>query len=104
MSGPRGASRAARRCAMWLGPAGRREWAKALWTEADEAPPGWQRLAWRAGGLQLIAREPVTRRRARRMRRLAGAAAPMAGVTWPGGATGTGAALPRAAVIATWLL
>jgi len=84
MSGLRGATRAARRCAMWLVPAGRREWAKALWTEADEAPPGWQRLAWRAGGLRLIGREPVTRRRARRVLLFAEAAALMARVTWRG--------------------
>jgi hypothetical protein len=68
---------------MWLVPAGRREWAKALWTEADEAPPGWQRMAWRAGGLQLIAREPVTRRRARRMLLFAEAAAARRGVAGP---------------------
>lgn len=104
MSGLRGAARAARRCAMWLVPAGRREWAKALWTEADEAPPGWQRLAWRAGGLRLVAREPVTRRRARRMLLFAEAAALMARVTWPGAATGTVAAFARADVITTVLL
>src|SRR2546430_17050341 len=84
MSGLRGAARSARRCAMWLVPAGQREWAKALWTEADEAPPGWQRLAWRAGGLPLIAREPVTRRPARRMLLFPHAPALIARTTWRG--------------------
>jgi hypothetical protein len=32
-----------------LMPAGRREWAEAIWAEAQEVPPGWPRLAWRAG-------------------------------------------------------
>jgi hypothetical protein len=104
MSGLRGAARTARRCAAWLVPAGRREWARALWAEADEAPPGWQRLTWRAGGLRLIAREPVTRRRARRMLLFAEAAALMARATWPGAAAGTVAAFARADVITTVLL
>ena len=104
MSGLRGAARAARRCAMWLVPTGRREWAKALWTEADEAPPGWQRLAWRAGGLRLIAREPVTRRRARRMLLFAEAAALMARATWRGTPGDPGATFARVDVITTILL
>ena len=104
MSGLRGAARAARRCAAWLVPAGRREWAKALWTEADEAPPGWQRLAWRAGGLRLIAREPLTRRRARRMLLFAEAAALMARATWRGAPGDPAAAFARVDVIATILL
>jgi hypothetical protein len=91
MSGLRGAARTARRCAAWLVPAGRREWARALWAEADEAPPGWQRLTWRAGGLRLIAREPVTRRRARRMLLFAEAAALMARATWRGAPNLSGA-------------
>jgi hypothetical protein len=54
----------------WLGrasarllPAARRDWAKALWAEADEVPAGWERLAWRAGGVRLIAREARLARR-----------------------------------------
>ena len=115
MSGLRGAARAARRCAAWLVPAGRREWAKALWTEADEAPPGWQRLAWRAGGLRLIAREPLTRRRARRMLLFAEAGARVArapsrgapGAPAPPGARGDGVAtillLTVLPVLSRWL-
>ena len=38
-------------------PAGRRDWAEALWAEANEVPAGWRRLVWRAGGVRLIARE-----------------------------------------------
>lgn len=40
---------AARRFAVWLLPAGRRDWLAALWAEAEEVPPGLTRLAWRAG-------------------------------------------------------
>jgi hypothetical protein len=54
----------------WLGragarllPAGRRDWAEALWAEAHEVPAGWRRLAWRAGGLWLLAREARLARR-----------------------------------------
>jgi len=42
---------AARRFAVWLLPAGRRDWLAALWAEAEEVPPGLTRLAWRAGGV-----------------------------------------------------
>ena len=38
-------------------PAARRDRADAHWAEADEVPAGWERLAWRAGGVRLIARE-----------------------------------------------
>ena len=48
---------AAGRGAMRLVPADRREWAEAVWAEAREAPAGWPRLAWRAGGLGLIVKE-----------------------------------------------
>jgi len=55
----------------WLGrawarllPAARRDWAEALWAEADEVPAGWERLAWRAGGVRLIAREARLARKA----------------------------------------
>jgi hypothetical protein len=33
-----------------LVPAGRRDWAEAVWAEAHQVPPGWPRLAWRAAG------------------------------------------------------
>ena len=51
---------------IWLGrlgarlvPAGRRDWAEAVWAEAYEVSAGWPRLAWRMGGVWLIAREAV---------------------------------------------
>ncbi len=39
---------AAGRGAVRLVPAARRDWAEAVWAEAQEVPPGWPRLAWRA--------------------------------------------------------
>ncbi len=42
---------AARHGAARLLPAGRRDWAAAVWAEAHEVPPGPARLAWRAGGV-----------------------------------------------------
>jgi hypothetical protein len=54
---------AARRGAVWLLPAARRDWAEAVWAEAHEVPAGWPRLAWRAGGVLLIAREGQMARR-----------------------------------------
>jgi len=47
------------RAAARLVPAGRRDWAEAVWAEAHEVPAGWRRLAWRMGGVWLIAREAV---------------------------------------------
>ena len=44
------AAAAGRRAAVWLLPAGRREWGAAVWAEAHEVPPGLARLAWRAAG------------------------------------------------------
>ncbi len=51
------AAAAAGRAAVRLVPTARRDWAEALWAEAHELPPGWPRLAWRVGGVLLIARE-----------------------------------------------
>ena len=60
-------------------PAGRREWAEAVQAEASEAPDGWPRLGWLAGGVWLVAME------ASMMRRVlygAGCAAVAAAVSW----------------------
>ena len=60
-------------------PAGRREWAEAVEAEASQAPAGWPRLGWLAGGVWLVARE------ASMMRRVlygAGCAAVAAAVGW----------------------
>jgi hypothetical protein len=44
-------------------PAERRDWVEAVWAEAPEVPHGLRRLAWRAGGVRLIARETLMKRR-----------------------------------------
>ena len=48
---------AAARGAAWLLPPGRRDWVAAAWAEAHEVPAGLPRLAWRAGGIWMLARE-----------------------------------------------
>jgi len=75
---------AAGRAAARLLPAERREWAEALWAEAHQVPPGLPRLAWRAGGLRLIAREATMARRLASALLFAGAAALAARAAWPG--------------------
>jgi hypothetical protein len=74
----------------WLGravarllPAGRRDWAEAVWAEAHEVPAGWQRLAWRAGGVRLIAKETQLARRVGAPLLLAAAAGAAAWGAWP---------------------
>jgi len=73
----------------WLGralarrlPASYRDWAEALWAEADEVPAGWERLAWRAGGVRLIARQARIGRAAGGLLLLAAAA----WAAWPASA------------------
>jgi hypothetical protein len=74
---------AAGRGAAWLLPAGRREWVAAVWAEAHEVPPGLGRLAWRAGGVWVIAREALTPHRIGRAVLFAAAAAVAAWAAWP---------------------
>ena len=57
------AAAAAGRGMLRLVPAARRDWAEAVWAEAREVPAGWPRLAWRAGGVLLIAKEGQMARR-----------------------------------------
>jgi hypothetical protein len=57
MSWPSRIATMAGRVAVRLVPAARRDWAEAVWAEAHEVPAGWPRLAWRAGGVLLIAKE-----------------------------------------------
>ena len=66
---------AVRRGAAWLLPAGRRDWAAAIWAEAHKVPPGLARLAWRAGGVWVLVREALLPRRIRRAALFAAAAA-----------------------------
>jgi hypothetical protein len=91
----------------WLGragarllPAERRDWAEAVWAEAHAVPPGWPRLAWRAGGVWLIAREAKMVRWIGSRLVFAAAAGAAAWAAWPAG----DAAMVRADVIATVLL
>jgi hypothetical protein len=63
MSWPNRIATVAGRVAVRLVPAARRDWAEAVWAEAHEVPAGWPRLAWRAGGVLLIAKEGQMARR-----------------------------------------
>jgi hypothetical protein len=74
---------AGRRFAVWLLPAGRRDWAAAVWAEAHEVPPGLARLSWRAGGAWVLAREALLPRRLGRAALFAAAAAVAVWATWP---------------------
>ena len=95
----------------WLGrvaarlvPAERRDWAEALWAEAGEMPPGLARLAWRAGGMRLIAREALLVRRAGRSLAFAAAAAWVAWAAWPGPAGNIATAVARVDVVTVLLV
>ncbi len=94
---------AAGRAAAWLVAGGRREWAEAVWAEAHEVPPGWRRLAWRAGGVWLIAREALMVYRPGRALLFAVAAGAAAWVAWPDPPVGHAAAA-QFGVIATVVL
>jgi hypothetical protein len=76
--------RAAGRGAGYLMSAERRDWAEAIWAEAHEVPPGLRRLAWRAGGVRLIATEALMQRRVRNSVLFAVAAAYLAWTVEPG--------------------
>jgi hypothetical protein len=90
------------RAAARLVPAGRRDWAEAVWAEAYEVPAGWPRLVWRAGGVRLIAREAVMVRWIGIRVLFAAAAGAAAWSAWP--AHGGNAGVARTDVIATMLL
>ena len=90
---------AARRGAARLVPAGRRDWVEAVWAETPEVPSGLRRLAWRAGGVQLIAREALMRRRIGSAMLFAVAAALVAWAAWPGSPAGFATSVDRADVI-----
>jgi hypothetical protein len=103
MSGLERTMAAARRGAAWLLPADRRDWVAAVWAEAHEVPPGLKRLAWRAGGVWMLARGALMPRRLVRVALFAVAAAVAAWAAWPG-ASVLHAAADRFGVIATVLL
>ena len=66
-----------------LVPSGRRDWVEALLAEAAEVPAGPRRLAWRAGGAWLIARETLMRRGFASAVLFAIAASAATWVAWP---------------------
>ena len=80
-------SRAAGRGVARLVPAERRDWAEAIWAEAHEVPPGLRRLAWRSGGIRLIATGALMERRVRNSLLFAVAAACLAWTAVPGTAS-----------------
>jgi hypothetical protein len=94
---------AAGRAAAWLLPAGRRDWVTAVWAEAHEVPPGLARLAWRAGGAWVLAREALIPRRLGRAALFAAAAGAAAWAAWPQPGVGH-AAVSQFHVIATVLV
>jgi hypothetical protein len=85
-------------------PAGRRDWAEAVWAEASEVPSGLRRLAWLAGGVQVIAREALMARRIGRWLLFAAAAAIATRVTWPGSPNGFATVIARIDVVTIVLL
>jgi hypothetical protein len=97
------AAAAGRHALTWLLPAARRDWVAAIWAEAHEVPPGPARLAWRAGGVWVIAREALMPRRLGRAALFAAAAGAAAWAAWPQPAVGH-AAVSQFHVIATVLL
>jgi hypothetical protein len=104
VSGLGRAAAAARRAAARLVPAGRREWVEAVWAEACEVPPGLRRLAWRAGGVRLLAREALRRRAIGGAMLFAVAAALVAWAAWAGSPAYLAASDYRAEVIAMVVL
>jgi PadR family transcriptional regulator, regulatory protein PadR len=74
---------AVRRGVARLLPGGRRDWVAAVWAEAHQVPPGLARLAWRAGGVWVLAREALRPRRLGRAVLFAVAAAVAAWAAWP---------------------
>ena len=62
---------------------GRRDWAEAVWAEAHEVPSGLARLAWRAGGAWVLAREALLPGRLGRVALFAVAASFAAWAAWP---------------------
>ena len=94
-------SRAAGWGAARLLPAERREWAKAIWAEADEIPSALERLRWYVGGTWLLAKEPLMGRRVGRCLMFAALIAAMASSAWGSATAGADMWVVRALPIAT---
>jgi hypothetical protein len=104
MSWPSRIATAAGRGALRLVPASRRDWAEAVWAEADEVPAGWPRLAWRAGGLGLIAKEGQMTRTIGSWSLFVVAAGAAAWGAWPGSPVSHAAAVQGGIIITLALL
>jgi hypothetical protein len=72
---------------------------EAVWAEASEVPPGLRRLAWRAGGVRLMAREALMRRGIGSATLFAVAAVVAARAAWPGSSASSATPADRAGVI-----
>lgn len=87
----------------WV-PAQRRDWIEALAAEADDVPPGGERLAWLVGGLWLVAKE------ARMIRKVAYIVAGLVGgailvrLGWHDGSTNPAVPMNRGIMIAVAVL
>jgi hypothetical protein len=92
------------RAAVRLVPPGRRDWVAAVWAEAPEVPPGLRRLAWRAGGVLLMAREAGMVRRIGGLLLFAVAAGTAVLVAWPGSPASVDTPVDRVYAIAMVLL
>ena len=104
MNWPSRIASATGRGAVRLVPAARRDWAEAIWAEAHEVPAGWPRLAWRAGGLGLIAKEGQMARRIGILTLFVAAAGAAAWGAWPGSPVSHGAAIQGGIIITLALL
>ena len=104
MSWPSRIATAAGRGALRLVPAGRRDWAEAVWAEAHEVPAGWPRLAWRAGGLGLIAKEGQMTRTIGTWSLFVVAAGAAAWGAWPGSPVSHAATVQGGIIITLALL
>jgi hypothetical protein len=87
------------RAAARLLPAGRRDWAEAIWAEAREVPSGPRRLAWLAGGVRVMAWEVLMVRRTVGLLLFAVAAAAAVWATWSGSPAGFATAVARIDVV-----
>jgi hypothetical protein len=80
-------------------PAEHRAWARALRTEADEVPAGWDRLTWLTGGVRFTVRQAVANRGVRYPLVFAAAAAGTAWSVWSGPPGDSAIAINRVDVI-----
>jgi hypothetical protein len=90
---------AVRRYSVRIVPAGRRDWVEAVWAESSAAPPGLRRLAWRAGGVSLLAREALMRRETSSALLFGSAAVLVTWAAWPGSSSSFATSVDRIDVI-----